>query len=59
MCMTDTLVGSCYSSAVYCDSVIFVFLVAALNDLDILACKISNAYLNAPCQERIWFVAGL
>ena len=35
------------------------FLVAALNDLDVFACDIGNAYLNAPCQEKIWFVAGL
>jgi hypothetical protein len=34
------------------------FLAAALNDLDIMACDVSNAYLNAPCREKIWFVAG-
>ncbi len=34
------------------------FMLAALNDLDILACDIGNATLNAPCQEKIWFVAG-
>ena len=33
-------------------------LIAALNDLDIMACDIGNAYLNAPCREKIWFVAG-
>jgi hypothetical protein len=33
-------------------------LIAALNDLDIMACNISNAYLNAPCREKIWFMAG-
>jgi hypothetical protein len=31
---------------------------AALNDVDVLLCDISNAYLNAPCQGKIWFVAG-
>jgi hypothetical protein len=31
---------------------------AALNDLDIMSCDIGNAYLNAPCREKIWFVAG-
>ena len=56
--MTDTPVGLCYSSVVSRDSIIITFLVAALNDLDILACDISNAYLNSPCQEIIWFVAG-
>jgi len=32
--------------------------VAALNDLDILAADIVNAYLNAPCHEKIWTQAG-
>ena len=56
--MTDTPVALCYSSVVSRDSTRIAFLVAALNNLDILACDISNAYLNAPCQERIWFVSG-
>ena len=47
--MHDTPVGLCYSSIVYSDSFKITFLVAALNNLDILACEISNAYLNAPC----------
>ena len=57
--MTDTPVRLCHSSVVSRDSVRISFLVAALNDLDILAYDISNAYLNSPLQERIWFVAGL
>jgi Reverse transcriptase (RNA-dependent DNA polymerase) len=39
------------------DSVRLAFLIAALNDLDILYCDIGNAYLNAPCREKIWFEA--
>ena len=46
--MTDMKVGLCYSSVVSSDSVRIASLVAALNDLEILACEISNAYLNAP-----------
>ena len=57
--MTDTPVGLCYSSVVSCDSVRTAFLVAALNDLYFLACDTSNAYLNDPCLEKIWFVAGI
>ena len=34
------------------------FLIAGLNDLDLLACDVSNAYLNAPCREKVWFVGG-
>ncbi|KAL7551327.1 hypothetical protein ACHAWF_014513 [Thalassiosira exigua] len=55
---TDTPVGLCYSSVVSRDSVMIAFLVAALNDLDVFACGIGNPYLNAPCRENIWFVAG-
>ena len=41
------------------DSVRIAFLVAALNDLDVFACDIGNAYLNASCLENIWFQAGI
>ena len=47
-----------YASVVSRDSVRIAFLYASLNDLDILACDITNAYLNAPCTEKIWTVAG-
>jgi len=57
--MYNTSVGFCYLSAVSRDRVRIVLLIAALNDLDILACEISNAHLDAPCREIIWFVAGL
>ena len=55
---TETPVGLCYSSVVSRESVRIAFLVAALNDLDVFACDIGNAYLNAPCREKIWFVMG-
>ena len=35
-----------------------MFLIAALNDLDIMMCDIGNAYLNAETRERVWFKAG-
>jgi hypothetical protein len=56
--MTETPASITYSSVVSRDSVRIVFLTAALNNLDIMACDVSNAYLNAPCREKIWFVAG-
>ena len=31
---------------------------AALNDLDIQAADIENAYLTAPCREKVWTVGG-
>ena len=32
--------------------------IAALNGLDVLAADIQNAYLIAPCKEKIFTVAG-
>eukprot|EP00957_Ditylum_brightwellii_P181850 13853569-Ditylum_brightwellii.AAC.1 len=32
--------------------------IAALNDLDVMAADIGNAYLNAPCREKVYFTAG-
>lgn len=48
-----------YSSVVSRDSIRLVFLIAGLNDLDILAADVTNAYLNANVREKIWFVGGV
>ena len=37
------------------DSVHLAFLIAGLNNLDVLVGDVMNVYLNAPCRERIWF----
>ena len=47
-----------YSSVVARDSVRICLLLAALNDLDIQAADIENAYLTAPCREKVWTVGG-
>lgn len=47
-----------YSSVVSRDSVRLAFLIAGLNGLDIMACDVTNAYLNAPAREKVWFVGG-
>ena len=47
-----------YASVVSRESVRIAFLYAALNDLDVLSCDITNAYLNAPCTEKLWYEAG-
>ena len=47
-----------YSSVISRDSVRIAFLIAALNDLDIMLADIGNVYLNAPNKEKIWTVAG-
>ena len=56
--MTEAPASLTYSSVVGRDSVKIAFLLAALNDLDLMACDIGNAYLNAPCREKVWFIAG-
>jgi hypothetical protein len=34
-------------------------MLAALNRLDVMACNLENAYLNALCVEKIWFEGGI
>jgi len=46
------------STVVTRESVRIAFMIAGLNDLDVQAADISNAYLNAPCREKVWIVAG-
>ena len=48
--MTEAPSGITYSSVVSRDSVQLAFLYAQLNNLDVMACDIGNAYLNAPCR---------
>jgi hypothetical protein len=47
-----------YSSVVTRDSVRIGFLLAALNDLDILAADVGNTYLQAPAREKVHTTAG-
>jgi len=53
-----TLASTTYSSIVSCESIQIAFLIAALNDLEVFATDVGNAYLNAPCGEKIWTQAG-
>ena len=48
-----------YSSVVSRDSVWITLTIAALNDLDVLACNIQNTYLTEDCREQVWVVARL
>jgi Reverse transcriptase (RNA-dependent DNA polymerase) len=47
-----------YASVVARDSVRIAFLIAALNELDIMAADVQGAYLNAPCKERVHTICG-
>ena len=55
---TETPMSLTYSSVVSRDSVHIILLIAALNDLKIMACNIQNSYLIVDCWEKIWTYAG-
>ena len=55
---TEAPASMTYLSVVSRDSMRLGFLLAALNGVDMLACNLENAYLNAPCREKIWFEGG-
>ena len=47
-----------YSSVVSRESIRIAFLIAALNDLDVLMFDVGNAYLNASTTEKLYTIAG-
>ena len=50
---TKTPAAMNYSSVVYRESVRIARTIAALKELDVLACDIQNAYLTEDCRERV------
>jgi hypothetical protein len=56
--MTDPPASITYSSVVSRDSVRIVFLLAALNDIDLLATDMEDAYLNALPHQKVYTTAG-
>ena len=56
---TEDWEGSCYAGVVSRDSVRIALTYAALNDLDVMAADIRNAYLQAPPSERHYVICGL
>jgi len=57
--VTDPPSSITFASVVSSDSVRLAFLIAALNDLDILGADIGNAYLNSLTTEKVHTVCGL
>jgi hypothetical protein len=55
--LTDPHSEAVYSSGVTHESVRIMFLIAALNDLDILGADVQNAYINAKTEERVYNIA--
>jgi hypothetical protein len=56
---TTTPSSMTYSRVVSRGSIRLAFLIAALNDLDIMSFDLENVYLNAPSREQIWFEGGI
>jgi hypothetical protein len=56
--VTDPPASITYSSVVSCETVQIAFVVAALNDLDVVAADIGNAYLNAYTSEKFFTITG-
>ena len=47
-----------YDSVVSCDSVRIALPIESLNVSKVLSCDTYNAYLTAPCHEKVWTIAG-
>jgi len=56
--MTGPPADITFASVVSRESVRIAFLLAALNGLELEAADIGNAFLNAPCREKIWIRCG-
>ena len=52
--ITDAPATLTYSLVISCDSIRIALTIAALNELEVMACNIQNAYLTANCCEKIW-----
>ena len=47
-----------YSSVVSCDTVRIAMTLVALNELDVKAGDVMNAYVTAPVNEKMWTILG-
>ena len=55
---TTDAIGSTYAGVVSRDSVRIALTYAALNDIDVLAADIQNAYLQAPSSQKHYIICG-
>jgi hypothetical protein len=56
--MTEAPATLTYASVVSRESVWIALMLAALNNLEVKATDIENAYLTAPVTEKIWTTLG-
>jgi len=52
--MTDAPAVLTYASVVSRESIRIALTLSALNDLEVKGSDVQNAYLTAPCEEKIW-----
>ena len=55
---TQDPIGSTYAGVVFRESVCIALTYAALNDLDVFAADIRNAYLQAPSSQKDYIICG-
>ena len=55
---TDTPTSVTYARVVTRESIRIGFVLALLNDLEVLTADVAEAYLNAPCAERVYTILG-
>ena len=56
--MTDVPPAFTYASVVSRETIRIALTIAALNDLEVMAVDVMNAFVAAPVQEKIWTVLG-
>jgi trans-2-enoyl-CoA reductase len=56
--VTKDIEGDNYSGIIKMDSIRLIFLLADLNKMDLLMADVSNAYLNAYTNEKIYTKCG-
>ena len=56
--MVETPPIMTYASVVSWDTIRIALTIVALNDLQVKASNVQNAFLTAPCEEKIWTKLG-
>ena len=54
----DTPPNVTYASVVTRENIRIGFMLASLNELNILSADVAGAYLNAPCAEKVYTILG-
>ncbi len=56
--MTNVPATYTYASVIMPETVCIALMLAALNLLDVMVTDIMNAYITAPCKEKVWTTLG-